>query len=79
MNQHKTFAEWLAAHAPPKYKSADIKTEEWRGLGDVVAAVAKPIAVASDKILGTHIQGCAGCRARQEALNKAVPFTIASK
>lgn len=41
----------------------------WRGLGDVIASATKAIG----------IQPCGGCGKRQESLNKAVPFTIASK
>ena len=44
-----------------------------RGLGDLVAAVAQPIARAIDALAGTKIQGCGGCAARREALNRAVP------
>jgi len=46
-----------------------------RGLGDVVALVANPIARAMDATLGTKIVGCGGCAKRQAALNKALPFT----
>jgi len=45
-----------------------------RGLGDAVALVAEPIARASDKMLGTQLVGCGGCKKRREALNRAVPF-----
>jgi hypothetical protein len=45
-----------------------------RGLGDAVAVVAEPIARVSDRLLGTHLVGCGGCKKRREALNRAVPF-----
>lgn len=45
-----------------------------RGAGDVVAAVAQPIARMIDAVAGTNVQGCGGCKKRQEALNKAMPF-----
>jgi len=45
-----------------------------RGLGDVVAVVAQPIAKAIDRVAGTKIQGCNSCQRRREALNKAVPI-----
>lgn len=45
-----------------------------RGAGDVVAAVAQPIARAIDRVAGTNIAGCGGCKKRQESLNKALPF-----
>ena len=44
-----------------------------RGLGDVVAKVAQPIAKVIDKIAKTNIQGCGGCARRQEYLNKKFP------
>jgi len=39
------------------------------GLGDVVAAVAKPVATAIDKVAGTNLKGCEGCKGRRERLN----------
>jgi hypothetical protein len=47
-----------------------------RGLGDAVALVAQPIARMIDAATGhrTNVAGCGGCKARQAALNKAVPF-----
>jgi hypothetical protein len=51
--------------APPRAKP--------RGLGDLVALVAEPIARASDAVLGTHLVGCGGCAQRRAALNALVP------
>jgi len=45
-----------------------------RGLGDVVAIVAQPVAMAIDAVAGTDLANCGGCQARQEALNKAFPM-----
>jgi hypothetical protein len=45
-----------------------------RGLGDAVAVIANPIA----KIIGLDKSKC-GCAARQEALNKLVPFSSLPK
>ncbi len=39
-------------------------------LGDKVAAVAQPIAKAIDRVAGTDIQNCGGCKQRKEALNR---------
>ena len=50
-----------------------------RGLGDVVAAIANPIAKATDAILGTSITGCGACGKRQEKLNNLVPFDTTTK
>jgi hypothetical protein len=38
-------------------------------IGDVVHSVAQPIAKAIDKVAGTNIQGCAGCKRRRARLN----------
>jgi hypothetical protein len=40
-----------------------------QGLGDKIAAVAQPIAKAIDKIAGTKITGCGGCKKMRERLN----------
>jgi hypothetical protein len=44
-----------------------------RGLGDLVATFAEPIAALSDKHLGTHLVGCNACAQRRAALNRLVP------
>lgn len=51
-----------------------VSASKYRGLGDVVAAVAQPVAKALDAALGTDIQNCEGCGGRKEWLNEAVPF-----
>jgi len=38
-------------------------------LGDKVYAVAHPIAKAIDKVAGTNIQECGGCKRRRDLLN----------
>lgn len=45
-----------------------------RGLGDVVAKVAQPVATLLDATMGTNLKGCGGCKKRQEVLNKVVSF-----
>ena len=45
-----------------------------RGLGDAVAIVAQPIARVLDRVAGTNLQNCSGCKDRQDRLNQAVPF-----
>lgn len=40
------------------------------GLGDMVERVAKPIARALDKVLGTKLGDCDGCRRRRDKLNR---------
>lgn len=54
-----------------------LRPELWnppKGAGDVVAAVAKPVAKVIDTVAGTNLAQCGGCKQRQEALNKAIPF-----
>jgi hypothetical protein len=45
-----------------------------RGAGDLVAIPAQAIARAIDRMVGTNIQGCSGCKQRQEWMNKIIPF-----
>ncbi|MBS0207500.1 MAG: hypothetical protein JSS27_00965 [Planctomycetes bacterium] len=45
-----------------------------RGLGDVVAALAQPIARVIDAVAGTNIANCGDCQERQRQLNQAVSF-----
>ena len=56
---------WQPGAGPPSIEVVS----SMRGLGDLVAKVANPIA----KALGINTQGC-GCKQRQEALNRLVPF-----
>lgn len=53
---------------------AEFCAEGYRGLGDVVHAIAQPIAGVIDAALGTNIRGCWSCAQRREALNAAVGF-----
>lgn len=50
-----------------------------RGLGDVVHAVAQPIAKAIDAVAKTNISKCGGCQKRRDKLNQIVPFRAAEK
>ena len=47
-----------------------------KGLGDVVALFAQPVAKVIDTIsMGkTNLQSCGGCKRRQASLNEQVPF-----
>lgn len=44
---------------------------KYRQLGDMVEVAAKPIAKAIDKVAGTNLRNCGGCRRRRYALNKS--------
>jgi hypothetical protein len=49
--------------APPRPRKRKV------GLGDVVAAVAQPVARGIDKVAGTNLRNCEGCKRRRERLN----------
>lgn len=51
-----------------------VSASKYKGLGDVVHAVAHPVAALSDKVLKTDLRNCGGCRKRREWLNEKVPF-----
>jgi hypothetical protein len=51
-----------------------VSARKYRGLGDVIEQVAKPIARTIDRIAGTDIEHCSGCARRRETLNHAAPF-----
>jgi hypothetical protein len=61
---------------PAMYREMLMKydTNRIRGLGDLVAKVAQPIAHVIDQVTGTHIAGCRGCKQRQNKLNQLLPF-----
>lgn len=70
---HGTDAE--RAELDAKLERVEGQADTWknrrgyRGLGDLVAVVAEPVA----RVLG--VRKCGGCEKRQEALNKLVPFS----
>jgi len=45
-----------------------------QGVGDIVAAVAEPVARVIDGALGTDLANCPGCKARRDWLNKKMPL-----
>jgi hypothetical protein len=47
-----------------------VSARKYRGLGDVIEQVAKPIARAIDRVAGTSLQNCAGCAKRRDFLNQ---------
>lgn len=61
----------------PPEPSRRVSAKHYRpaGLGDLVHAVAQPIARAIDRVAGTRISTCSACAKRRAALNRAVPFT----
>lgn len=51
-----------------------VSAKKYRGLGDLVHAVAAPVAMMIDAVAGTGIQGCAGCGKRRDDWNRKFPF-----
>lgn len=47
-----------------------VSAKKYKGLGDIVATVAEPIATVLDQTLGTRIKGCASCAKRRQWLNR---------
>jgi len=45
-----------------------------RGIGDLVAVVAHPIAAGIDAALGTNLKNCQSCNDRREDWNQKFPF-----
>jgi len=45
-----------------------------KGLGDVIHHYAQPVAKVIDRVVGTNVQSCGGCRRRREVLNQAIPI-----
>ena len=45
-----------------------------RGLGDIVAMFAKPVAGVIDSVAGTNLKNCGGCAKRQNKLNEKFPL-----
>ena len=65
----------LAKYRPPStINSPHPQPHQIAGLGDLVHAVAHPLAKATDRILGTNLQNCGGCARRRETLNRALPL-----
>lgn len=42
------------------------------GLGDKIATVAQPVARTIDRVLGTNVAGCGGCKQMQQNLNNGM-------
>lgn len=85
--EHQRDSAWHAAACaacplnPPRYGvyghcGGDEPAGSITGLGDLVAAVAQPIARLIDRATGhrTHVANCGGCKARQAAMNKILPL-----
>jgi hypothetical protein len=50
-----------------------VSARKYPGLGDIVAAVAQPVAKVIDRVAHTNLANCAGCKRRQEWLNSLDP------
>lgn len=61
-NQEQMLHDQLCDKLGPEYCGG-------KGLGDVVHAIAQPIAQAIDSVAGTKIKGCGACAKRRANLN----------
>ena len=88
--ENKLSVEYLGSpdNACPEGRFLDYKifirnknkdSEKLRGLGDVVAAFAQPIASVTDAILKTRLKACKACANRQDMLNELLPFNWGNK
>lgn len=50
-----------------------VRQKPTTGLGDVVAALANPIAASVDKLTGSKLVGCQPCGQRKDRLNHLLP------
>ncbi len=59
---------------PPKAITRPQDLPGWKapapGVGDQVERIAQPVAKVIDKVLGTNVQQCGGCKRRRDYLNK---------
>jgi hypothetical protein len=51
-----------------------VPANKYRGLGDVVHAVAQPIAKGIDLLVGTHLDECPSCGKRRDDWNRKFPL-----
>lgn len=77
------FLTGALSHADPRESCPRVWSGRWgcygpcsgaqRGLGDLVASVAQPVASLIDAVAGTNIKNCGGCAQRRAVLNRIVP------
>lgn len=65
---------WEGDNACPINRWKEYKEYKKKGFGDIVEAVAKPIAGAIDAVAGTKLKGCGACARRRELLNQMFPL-----
>ena len=73
----------MEAHPKPPEKDTTshheplprVSAKKYRGLGDVVHAVAAPVAKLLDLVTKTNFGHCQGCASRRDELNRMVPFS----
>lgn len=51
-----------------------VSARKYRGAGDLVHALAQPLARVIDKAAGTKLESCQRCSRRRKRLNALVPF-----
>ena len=69
--------EQIGGESPPQIRPPEARKIRYAGAGDLVAAVAHPIAGVLDRVFGMDLQAdCKGCAERQKWLNEAIPFPL---
>ncbi len=56
----------------------DAAINKIHGAGDLIYNIAQPIAKTIDRILGTNIKECNGCKRRRKKLNQLFPIKQSS-
>jgi hypothetical protein len=51
-----------------------VSARKYRGAGDVVERIAKPVARMIDRTFGTNLVECPSCAKRRETLNRILPL-----
>ena len=52
------------------FRSVSPYTADEVGLGDLIHAVAQPVAREVDRVAGTNLAGCGSCQKRRQRLNR---------
>lgn len=62
--------------SPPPDPIPRVSARKYRGLGDLVHAVAQPLASVLDSLTGTRLAHCRGCARRRKAWNHKFPLPL---
>lgn len=68
--EQRTYAEPRIEPLRPLLPPVQTNSGATAGLGDRVEKIAQPIARAIDRVFGTKLASCGGCKKRREWLNR---------